>query len=132
MKSVLLSAATALVLAVTGCARPQCEAVCAVGNSCGVDERAYDVDCPEYCLAVTELQERAVANNAPTCEAEYQQHLDCRETQGDAVCDQASTSCEDTAQAWSDCLETYCAARAAADAQDPVCDSEGSPLMFPL
>jgi hypothetical protein len=103
---------------VTGCSS-KCEAVCGEANACTVKERGVDVDCPEYCADVEKFNERAVAAGQQSCDAAFQKHLDCWDSNSKSICDAEFSGCADAQKEFSDCMTAYCEAVAAAKATDP-------------
>jgi hypothetical protein len=93
-------------------------------------ERPVDYDCVEYCGSFEALNKRIVASGATSCDQEFQAHLRCRESNTKEAC--STTVCKETADAWTACMRTYCAAVRAAGSTDPNCASSGAPTLRPL
>lgn len=131
MRVVVLTAGLLAVMGlVTGCSS-KCEAVCGEANACTVSERAVDVDCPEYCADVEKFNERAVAEGQQSCDAAFQKHLDCWESNSKSICDSEFSGCEEAQTEFIDCMTAYCGALIAADKSDPNC-ADGEPLLAPF
>ncbi len=131
MRAVLWTAGLLAVMGlVTGCSS-KCEAVCGEANACSVDQRAVDVDCPEYCAAVDELHARASKAGQESCDKLFQDHLSCWEKNSAKICDKAFEGCKEAAEAWTACMTPYCAAIKAEGGTDPSCD-DGDPTLLPF
>jgi hypothetical protein len=128
VRAVLLTAGLLAVMGlVTGCSS-KCESVCSNANACDLGERPVDIDCPEYCNDVDAFNERAKAAGQESCDAQFQAHLDCWETNSKQICSKEFEGCKESAQAWTACMTTYCAAAAEAKQSDPNCSS-GKPTL---
>lgn len=140
MKLVLTSALFGALFLISGCAT-QCESICASFNQCNVAHRAVQVDCANYCGNVDALNARAAKANVGGCDAKWKDHLACWQKnvakkvtdpndstkQVAAICDTTFADCDDTAIAWSDCVDAYCAGLSST-AYDPEC-SNGTNLI---
>jgi len=115
---------------VTGCSS-KCEAVCGEANACTVSQRAADVDCPEYCADVEKFNERAVEAGQESCDAAFQKHLACWESNSKSICDKEFSGCAEARTEFADCMTAYCAAVSAAKKTDPNCNG-GVPLLAPF
>ena len=115
---------------VTGCSS-KCEAVCGEANACTVKERGVDVDCPEYCADVEKFNERAVAAGQQSCDAAFQKHLDCWDSNSKSICDAEFSGCADAQTEFLDCMTAYCASVAENEKLDPNC-ADGEPLLAPF
>ncbi len=136
VRAVLWAASLLAVMGlITGCSS-KCEAVCSEANACAVNERAVDVDCPEYCADVDNFNARAVKAGAQSCDAQFQAHLSCWETNSKSICDATYKGCEEAQTAFAECMTTYCEAVAAAQEEDPkVYDPncvDGEPTLAPF
>ncbi len=128
MRAVILAAGLLSVMGlITGCSS-KCEAVCSDANACTVKERPTDVDCPEYCADVDSFNARAQDAGQKSCDAEFQKHLDCWQTNSKQICSAEFEGCAETSKAFVDCMAAYCAAIDEAKKTDPNCDS-GEPLL---
>ncbi|WP_224247806.1 hypothetical protein [Hyalangium gracile] len=131
MRAVVLTAGLLAVMGlITGCSS-KCDSVCGNANSCEVDERSVDVDCPEFCADVEDFNARAQAAEFESCDAQFQAHLDCWENNSSKICDAEFAGCAESAQAWVDCMTPYCEAVAAETKTDPNC-SDGAPTLAPF
>ncbi|MDY7225633.1 hypothetical protein [Hyalangium rubrum] len=116
---------------ITGCSS-KCEAVCSEANACGITERSTDVDCPEFCNDVEEFNSRAVAAGQQSCDAQFQAHLDCWESNSSQMCSTEFKGCEESGTAWTECMAAHCAAVAEDEnATDPNCFG-ADPALYPF
>ena len=122
MRAVVLTAGLISVMGlITGCST-QCDAVCSSANECTVDQRPVDVDCPEYCADVEDFNARAVAAGQPSCETQFQTHLDCWESNTAKVCDKNFEGCAESGDAFDRLHGAYCEAMASSGFKpDPNC-----------
>jgi hypothetical protein len=122
VRAVILTAGLLSVMGlITGCSS-KCEAVCSEANTCEVKDRPTDVDCPEYCADVDNFNARAKDAGQESCDAQFQKHLDCWETNSKQICNTEFEGCVEAAQAFVDCMTTYCNAMKAEKQSDPNCD----------
>jgi len=114
-----------------GCATSRCETVCEKFNACALSERATDVECSPYCGDVESLQQRAESEGQESCDALWQEHLGCLESNSARICDTTFSDCSDKGKAWTNCMTSYCAAVASQKKTDPNC-SAGKPTLTPF
>lgn len=101
----------------------RCMNVCEQANACDVSQRAIDVDCAEYCQDVKSFNERA---GAGSCDAQFQAHLECWQQNTAQICSKDFTGCQSSADAWTACMDAYCAS---APESDPNCYEGGYALL---
>jgi len=123
----LILSMCAVLFALSGCSSP-CEGVCSSFNKCDLMQRDHDVDCATYCDRVDQFEEKAAETGADTCEALFDAHISCWETNEAAICNAESTVCAESATAWVDCVAKFCAVEANANDQACVVQEEGPAL----
>jgi hypothetical protein len=124
--SLILSLCAVLVV-LCGCSTP-CESVCSSYNECTLTQRDHKVDCATYCDREQQFEESAAKAGADTCEAEFDAHMACWETNITDICNAESTACEASATAWVDCVAKFCAVEANANDQACLPQEEGPAL----
>lgn len=113
----------------------ECGRVCERANACALNQRVNDVDCVNYC------PEAERVSKAANCDAERQAHFQCWTQNIGEICNAdwvgtnwlgttsaTFTGCDDSANTWNTCLETYCATDAAAG--DPSCPGYAAIVPF--
>jgi hypothetical protein len=85
----------------------RCYTVCERANACALTQRAVDVECSELCPDVEDMQARMEAAGFGTCQAEYEQHLDCWMSNLGQICT-TPTLCAESGTAWTTCMTSYC------------------------
>lgn len=134
MRVVFLSMGLAAVMSLmTGCSSSKCESVCAEANTCDLKVRPLKTDCPEYCADVEAFNDRAVKAGGQSCQAQFDAHMQCWETNSAQMCTKDFAGCEDSGAAWTECMAAHCAAVVASgeDATDPNC-SDADPSLSPF
>jgi hypothetical protein len=127
---VLTAGLLAVMGLVTGCSS-QCESICAEANTCAVNERATDVDCPHYCADAEAFDKRLTDAGNESCASKFQAHLDCWEQNTQQICNKEFADCKAVAQEWVSCMTPYCAALNAEKKPDPNCNN-GKPSLVPF
>jgi hypothetical protein len=134
VRVVFLSMGLAAVMSLmTGCSSSKCESVCADHNACDLTERPTNVDCPEFCADAEAFNERAVAAGSESCDAQFQAHMECWESNSAQMCSTEFDGCVESGEAWTECMAAHCAANAEsedADA-DPNCFGD-TPALYPF
>ena len=135
MRVVFLSMGLAAVMSLmTGCSSTKCESVCAEANACELSERPTNVDCPEYCQDVEDFNARAAARQGgQSCQAQFDAHIQCWETNTAQICNTEFTGCADSGAAWTECMAAHCAAVSESEdgATDPNC-FDADPALYPF
>jgi hypothetical protein len=125
--SALILSLCAALFGLSGCSSP-CESVCASFNDCDIKQRANDVDCATYCDREQQFEETAEEAGADTCQAEFDAHIACWESNIDNICDAEDTKCAPSATAWTACVAKFCAVAGNEDDQACVPQDEGPAL----
>jgi hypothetical protein len=131
VRAVLVFSCVAVASALITACSNRCETMCGMVNSCSLTQRATDIDCPEYCKDVPEMNARMVSKGFPGCAAEFDEHLSCWEQNKGSVCDSSFTGCRDAGFAWRDCMRVYCRA-VSTDGGDRNCVADGGALLPPF
>lgn len=123
----LILSLCATLFLVSGCSTP-CQSVCSSFNDCTVAQRDHKVDCGTFCGRVEQFEASAKKSGGDTCEAEFDAHISCWDTNMGDICNAESTKCAESATAWTDCMAKFCAVEANANDQACVPQDEGPAL----
>jgi hypothetical protein len=117
----------------TGCSSSKCESVCEEANACELTERPTNVDCVHYCEDVEAFNERAVKAGGESCQAQFDAHIECWETNSAQMCNTEFDGCAESGEAWTECMAAHCAAVAESEegATDPNC-FDTDPALYPF
>jgi hypothetical protein len=134
VRVVFLSMGLAAVMSLmTGCSSSKCESVCEEANSCEITERPTNVDCVEYCEDVESFNERAVAAGDESCQAQFDAHIACWESNKAQMCNTEFDGCVESGEAWTECMAAHCAANADSEDADPDPNCFGEdPALYPF
>jgi hypothetical protein len=134
VRVVFLSMGLAAVMSLmTGCSSSDCESVCEEANACDLTERPTNVDCISYCEDVEAFNERAVAAGGQSCQAQFDAHIACWQTNEAQMCNTEFDGCAESGEAWTDCMAEHCVAvsEAGDGATDPNC-FDTDPALYPF
>jgi hypothetical protein len=90
----------------------RCYTVCERANACTITERPLEVECSEFCPDVPDMLGRMEGKGFASCQAEYDQHLECWMSNLGQICTGVDL-CAESGAAWTTCMTPYCEANAA-------------------